>query len=693
MAANRSPSILYNFSSEAVGDGNADDGNDGSSSASKRPQARRRFAAETKKVLFPKFHTSSIRDTPNSPPSGDVVVGTPLADGESANETPHVSPVLMSPIGINNIAYLVQQQHLQKRRGKTNQRTDKKNASLSLTSHPSSFADTAAAHDSEQLSSSSAAVDQCEDGTDAVKLDSNQHRRNENKAIRKKKAVKRIKEAESNPPPPHNKARNTKPVRRKVTDSEWILVSNIPAMSKLSDLFPSLAKIVEFEMRKGIIDLDALEELKEGSANASMDDSREGGGTNDFDEETTQALRQLKALGSLYSTQHIGEDSGIPLWTPPQEDTLTNKSMPSHMVLEARIHLSYRARPLGWFLRFPDRSIAHAVLNHIRHADLQACIQGRQNEPVERRLKEERKDWREGLWRGVWNEYEREADEVESRLLLESEGEEERELMWGDVADTKMNTNRDDGEVEESEQSDTTSAEAEPPRQDVGSYLDEYLQSNPYPGVSESLPIGSELGYQKVMCGSTTLDVQEFHPLPLDYAPSNKQQPSWEQHSFHIGQLLDLSDSVVRVETFALKTSVENIQYLFRGHDLESIWPAESTVDASHPYSELPKSIGWNLHASGPQRAVDFLMRGENKLVYHDNDDTSDDEGSVEGRGEGGGRNRNSDKINKPTKNTFIVRFASPSVARMAVRDMQGTHYLDKRLLVSQFPRQDVPSV
>ena len=562
----------------------------------------------------------------------------------------------------------------------------------------------------------------------------------------------------------------------KVATSEWILITNVPPMSHLSDLLPGLSQILDFELQKGIIDLDALE----GKCKTSQ-------------KEASEALNRLNVSDSFYSTQKICDSDGIPLWTPqiPPEkipksfNTYSNSlhnqininnngaatihstdvddaPFPKRMILEARIHLSYRARPLGWFLRFPNRSVVNAILNHVKEAERQERNANESQEDEEERLRKERGEWREGLWKEVWNHHEREASKRQDRLVrglsdgvgqVEAEDDSAREnaLMWGDGveeitqeenerlnhmawgdrilektlegSDRKMRQGLNHQGIDRFDGSNRMTMndssegggmlDGTENQNVISSYLHEYLQSHPYPCHSDTASLTTRLltDYRLLTCGSTTLHVQEFHPHSSDGVPpspvgsSNKEQIPWEKYSFQIGPLLNISDSVVRVETTALKTTVEDIHYLFRSYDLESIWPVPSspTSDSSKLspispilplfYSQFPKSIGWyhsvitaSKKKPPPKSAVEFLLKGSCGKRHGSNnvtDDLDDDNDNS--------RERNSPKmVERPSKHTFLVRFASPADARMAVRDKQGIEYNHRRLLVLQFPRQNV---
>jgi len=470
----------------------------------------------------------------------------------------------------------------------------------------------------------------------------------------------------------------------KVATSEWILVTNVPPMSELSDLCESLNQILDYEVQKGIIDLDSLVDLN-----------------NSFscDDKTLDALKRVgalnnndKSVGSLYSTQPIIDDDIIPLWTapppPPSSDDvdssppLDNNKMVCPMILEARVHLSYRARPMGWFLRLPNRSVIHAVLSHIRRAEGERQRASHLDKEGDESIKRERREWREGFWKGVWSDYERESKEGETRALLEGEDRDEKELMWGNGLGEEV------GEEEEEDYSASDNP-AEDAIEEIGAidpdeqhdeaddYLQNYLESNPYPIQPPKPSVTKKYQYQLLKSGSTVINVQEFCPYPSGFSLPDGVHPPWDQHSFHLGPQQNLSDSVVRVETSILKSTVEDIKYLFRGHDLDAVLPVSEEEDRNSTsipssFANFPKSLGWNIDSK--RSNVDYLVegthaRGHSRYARFSND----------------GKDA---AVVRAKKHAFLVRFATPADARMAVRDKEGSRYHFERLSVAQYPRQ-----
>ena len=443
-----------------------------------------------------------------------------------------------------------------------------------------------------------------------------------------------------------------------ITTSDWIQVSNTPPMSKLSDLYPSLNRIIKYELQKGIIDLDAL-----GSLDSSVDSV------------TLNALNGVGALETLYSTQTINDGGVIPLWKPDTSDDFDatvvggdNKdSCP--MLLEARIHLSYRARPMGWFLRLPNRSVVHAVLNHVRRARYSYH---------DINLKDERRNWREGLWRGVYDEYERVANEKYD--------DHEKELMWGEgdaVLESLKGSGCDDEFMQTSSAGEGDEEGVEQQQEDsVEDYLQTYIEAFPFPSESAQANNVStpKAEHQLLKVGSMPLKIREFLPYPSDISELSSEfaQAPWEQHSFHLSPKLNLSDSVVRVETRDLRINEKDIKFWYRGYEMEEILPVseeeESTSNNNSTLStcltDFPESrLGWNMNVTGNN--VNCVIKGipEAQLAFEPK--------------------RKGVPI-RANRNTFLVRFATPADARMAVRDTDGKDISGSRsrvpMSVVQYP-------
>jgi hypothetical protein len=444
-----------------------------------------------------------------------------------------------------------------------------------------------------------------------------------------------------------------------ITTSEWVLVHNAPPMSQLSDLLPSLSNILEYEINKGVIDLDEL--LK--GRNFTFKHPK-----------YYQRLKKLDALRSLYSKGNLTEESGLPLW---KFNIDPDQSLPAQLIKEVRLHLSYRARPMGWFLRFANRSIAHAVRCHVANAQVHETMLCEQFEEEQQTVRRERKMWMDGLWKRVYDDYAR-----ENSLGLEK-GVEEQELM--DVVDDHELDGSDNGSLgcsgNDSNQLDEgldIDGEKDKPKHDVNEFFDEYSQSHPYPMHSTSMPmVESVFRLHHLKCGSIPLQVSEFMPTTSPIAKGNIHS-TWEQHSFHLGNLLDLSDSVVRVETSAVKTTVNDIKYLFRAYDLESIYPepiAKEMLPAS--FVDLPQSIGWNLRryesfdeTTPLHLPIDMLVQAPEKKGFGKRDEKK--------------------KIDPPVNHMFLVRFATPVEARMAIREKQGSVVHGAPLMMTQYPKAEM---
>lgn len=441
---------------------------------------------------------------------------------------------------------------------------------------------------------------------------------------------------------------NSKSTKRNVATSDWIQIYRTPSTSKLSDLFPSLNQIIDYELQKGIIDLDIV-----------LQDPRY------FDSHArVNALKEVDALDTLYPTRQIDTGkSNIPLWSleefsPDIPDPL---DVTCPMILEARIHLSYHARPMGWFLRLPSRSVVHAVLNHVRRAD-----HDRWHSPNEgSKLKQRRKEWREGLWKRVYAEYESAAAKREVQMALEHEDCDETKLMWGDGKFEDESTDESSFMSESMGGSEfSRTLEADEPEEDAVDYIQRYSQCNPYLVTQNAR---QESPYHFVRSGSTILNVREFSPYPFDVSSFRNEYLPWEQHAFHLSPHLNLSDSVVRVETSDLTASENDIQFFFRGYDLKGI-PVKrgTTPDVPSCFMDFPQSIGWAFKEHGN---VDLLVEGIHTPQYNHPSDRKDG------------------KPIRANKHTFLVRLASSADARMAIRDKDGKmHEGGHRWSVSPYP-------
>ena len=464
-----------------------------------------------------------------------------------------------------------------------------------------------------------------------------------------------------------------------ITTSDWLLVSNIPPMSQLSDLLPSLDNILKYEINKGIINLD---ELLTSNGTKSVDFR---------DPEYYHQLKEMDALDSLYSTQTIHSESSVPLCKLTLDP---DQSLTSQLIVEARLHLSYRARPMGWFLRFNNRSIAHAVRCHVREAE-------RHTRLIKEKFKDERKSvlsqrrvWIEGLWKSVRGDYAKKHSR--KRHLGVKDSLKDRKLMWGedvvteqesdDVAARSLDEHISNEENELTDIDTAINEDRDQSRHEVDKFYDDYTEARPYPMHTTTMPsVESVFEWHNLKVGSASLRVDEFSPTSSPIK-TEKKMDYWEQHSFHLASALDLSDSCVRVETTALNTKVHEIIYLLRGYDLKSIYlEAPGLKQMPSSFAHLPKSIGWNLRQcecddkSTPQQlAVDLLVAGEDMRNFQRRNGVS---------------GKRQDMVTPPWKHTFLIRFATPADARMAIREMQGTPINERRMIFSQYPRADLDSL
>jgi len=148
------------------------------------------------------------------------------------------------------------------------------------------------------------------------------------------------------PPPPQNN-------NNKLPTTDWIMVTNIPMLSNLYDILSTMSQVVQIELHRGIVDLDAAEETLQKQLLL------------------LEHEQQQETHGKVDSSSSSSSSTTLPLWIPNKDDdddddddSDKKNQYPSHLVLEARLFLSRAARPSGWFLRFPNKSVVHAILSH-----------------------------------------------------------------------------------------------------------------------------------------------------------------------------------------------------------------------------------------------------------------------------------------------------------------------------------------
>ena len=118
-----------------------------------------------------------------------------------------------------------------------------------------------------------------------------------------------------------------------IPTNPWLFLPRVPQLSCLEDILYGIEYVIQQELERGILDLDAL---------------------------STSFVENVKTDVS-------------PIYWDPSNASL-EKPYPSHFVLEARSYISrHSQRPCGWFLRFPNRSMVHAIMEHSKHVEPLYC--------------------------------------------------------------------------------------------------------------------------------------------------------------------------------------------------------------------------------------------------------------------------------------------------------------------------------
>jgi len=155
----------------------------------------------------------------------------------------------------------------------------------------------------------------------------------------------------------HNKIKEKK--EPEIPTSSWVYVAKIPKLSNLDDLLIEVEHIMKQELERGILDLDVLTESIE-QQQVENDESHDNHNENQEYEKVSS-----KDADILQNLSMIKPKYWDPTHVPASSDTIS-AYIPPHMVLEARSCLDPMKRPTGWFLRFPNRSVVHALLEHIK---------------------------------------------------------------------------------------------------------------------------------------------------------------------------------------------------------------------------------------------------------------------------------------------------------------------------------------
>ena len=121
---------------------------------------------------------------------------------------------------------------------------------------------------------------------------------------------------------------------RPIPQSSWVFIPRVPRQATLDDLLNGIQLVVQQELERGILDLDKL-----AVSIQNQQQDQENGGLEDNDH-PSPLIRYWKNDDQKY---------------------------PPHLVLEARSHLEKLKKHTGWFLRFPNRSVVHALLEHSDH--------------------------------------------------------------------------------------------------------------------------------------------------------------------------------------------------------------------------------------------------------------------------------------------------------------------------------------
>lgn len=126
--------------------------------------------------------------------------------------------------------------------------------------------------------------------------------------------------------------------------SSWVYIPKVPRYSSLNDILCGIQVALDEEKQNGILDLDLLtESIKQQQQQQNLNSFENQAGNNES--------------GNSFVSPNVYWDYNM--FDPP---------LPPHMVLEARSFLNkYTLKHSGWYLRFPNKSVVHALLEHQHH--------------------------------------------------------------------------------------------------------------------------------------------------------------------------------------------------------------------------------------------------------------------------------------------------------------------------------------
>ena len=506
------------------------------------------------------------------------------------------------------------------------------------------------------------------------------------------------------------------------TKATWLAITDVPPLATIDDVLREIQRVVTTELKRGILDLTKTEILMQESLitmNQSSSSSTLSSTTatiaDAVDATTDDDLNLLKDIneniGIHISLQDDDEDnekeeygtsdddddddeeednesvrhSMFPLWTPPLQ---TNTSIvPPHFVLEAQIMLSTLARPMGWYLRFPNRSVVQAILQHVQEAE-------KIRESFKKEQKRKRIIQRKKKLAIQTHQEDNTTTQQQNSLHLHVQGVE--------VDDHDPNNPPDEMDLFTWEYQTTRPLICAGKELSIAPFffmeqisnqndtsLSSSSNTNPFtvPPSPQEKPIISQPSYSSSSSSSSSLPTKK----DVLSVPNMLTIPFYHQYK----SLVD--DTVIRVENCSNNSTVDDIRYFFRRFDLKQ---EEEKCIPSSTSSSSSSSIPAILSIEGPTTLSTHDIASSNitndthdmTTSSHSTSKTTTKSYAYESfKGDKKIHPSNLSTITPMKTKTFLVRFKTSAYARAAIRELQYAELLGRRVKLAQYSRQ-IPS-
>ena len=475
----------------------------------------------------------------------------------------------------------------------------------------------------------------------------------------------------------NNNSASREPKPRLGTKATWLVIYDVPPLATLDDVLEEIQRVVTTELNRGMIDLTRTESLlydtwthsdidisskdEEEQTHYSLDTISEA----DVDIGVNISLQEDDDEDDQLDEDDQGDEEGdsrgrfvFPLWTP-SSFTQSNVTLPHHLVLEAHIMLSTLARPMGWYLKFPDRSVVHAILKHLEEAEkLRETFKKDQKRKRMQRKKELKNKTNETLdyetYNNAPNFIEYDNDSHPHELFQDAD---KQLFSW------KSHTTR--------------------PLICAG----KELHVAPFYFMEQIHTRKNHTTHSSISSSST---YRQFITPPIPTKQDVLSVPNMFSIPFYHPCKTFVDETVLRLENCSMDSTVDDVRYFFRRFDLKH-----------DPKSSIPSIllIGGPLFIHGHREDVSRSQSHEEQFAGIDqlenpgNTKHSKDQTHVPSTANGfkiktenkGPTTNKIPTITPLTTQTFLVRFQASADARAAIRELQFAEFMGKKIKLAQY--------